>query len=140
MCEWMCEGQLSTTLPVVRVRCLFSFCKRSRPTNSLLFLSLFADRLVAKITGVLPLTPRNFKGEPKIEEWETYDVRYHSFSTMGKFLDGEGRRRVFRISKAVPIYGHIFFSLQSCPQEETCTTLNSIKSLTFPRHFLFPQA
>lgn len=106
MCEWVCEGQLSITLPVVRVSCLFSsFCKRSRPTN--LFCSFPSDRLVAKITGVLPLTPRNFKGEPKIQEWETYDVRYHSFSTMGKFLDREGESGCF-VSQRPCLWSHLF--------------------------------
>eukprot|EP00624_Nannochloropsis_granulata_P001306 evm.model.NODE_16360_length_8486_cov_28.441315.2 len=48
----------------------------------------YTDRLVAKVTGYLPLTPRNFEGVPKIQDWETYDVRYHSFSTMGLNLEG----------------------------------------------------
>ena len=75
------------------------FCKRTliranHLTNSLfLFLFSLTDRLVAKITGILPLTPRNFRGKPKIHEWETYDVRYHSFSTMGKIYTLKGVKR-----------------------------------------------
>lgn len=42
----------------------------------------YSTKLVAKITGVLPVTARNFQSSPKIARWEDYEVRYNSFSTI----------------------------------------------------------
>jgi hypothetical protein len=117
-------------LPPVRVSCLFfPFCKRTlltprKPPDSLFLFDTYlpSDRLVAKVTGVLPTTPRNFKGEPKIQEWETYDVRYHSFSTMGKsvtlfiYLEGEGERASRSKSQRPCLWWHLF--LPSVPALE----------------------
>ncbi len=39
-------------------------------------------KVVAKITGVLPSTARNFQQDPKIANWQDYEMRYNSFSTI----------------------------------------------------------
>ncbi|GAB5032026.1 Hypothetical protein NocV09_00800010 [Nannochloropsis oceanica] len=40
--------------------------------------------LVARITGKLPLTAWNFHHDPKTHDYENYEVRYNSFSTIAK--------------------------------------------------------
>jgi hypothetical protein len=42
----------------------------------------YSERIVAKITGVLPMTSRNLLAEPKISNWPDYEVRYASMSTI----------------------------------------------------------
>lgn len=42
----------------------------------------YSTKLVAKITGVLPKTARNFQSSPRIARWQDYEVRYTSFSTI----------------------------------------------------------
>ena len=60
--------------------------------------------LVAKITGKLPTTAWNFHHEPKTHDYESYEVRYNSFSTIAKLqtaptiqsLDDSEIRRFYR--------------------------------------------
>jgi hypothetical protein len=56
---------------------------RSRPPPP-----LSPERIVAKVTGVLPQTARNLEGQPKISHWHDYDVRYASFSTIAMVQGG----------------------------------------------------
>jgi hypothetical protein len=60
--------------------------------------------LVAKITGKLPTTAWNFHHAPKTHDYESYEVRYNSFSTIAKLqtaptiqsLDDSEIRRFYR--------------------------------------------
>lgn len=45
-------------------------------------------RLVARVTGTLPITARNLVADPKIANWEEYDTRYASFSTIALVATG----------------------------------------------------
>lgn len=78
--------KICTSASIVIFLFLRTYYYPRKITNLHVSITFSPDRLVAKVTGYLPLTPRNFEGVPKIQDWETYDVRYHSFSTMGKLL------------------------------------------------------
>ena len=45
-------------------------------------------RLIARVTGTLPITARNLFADPKIGNWEEYECRYASFSTIGLVAGG----------------------------------------------------
>ncbi len=46
------------------------------------------ERVIAKVTGILPMTARNLNGNPKIANYLDYDVRYASFSTIAMVEGG----------------------------------------------------
>ncbi len=45
-------------------------------------------RLVAKVTGKLPVTARSLSQGPKISKWQDYEVRYASFSAISLIQGG----------------------------------------------------
>ena len=60
--------------------------------------------LVAKVTGILPLTAYNMHTNPKVPNYNDYEVRYNSFSTIAKLqtaptiqsLDDSAIRRFYK--------------------------------------------
>jgi hypothetical protein len=45
-------------------------------------------RIVAKVTGLMPITAKNLHDDPKIANWQDYDVRYMSISTIAMLEGG----------------------------------------------------